>query len=89
MSVEVETDPAFNPGKPKILFRGTYGSGAFGNDQWTVRDIHPSTKKFLMMKPLPTTAAQSIEEEETAVAQPKIIVVVNWFEELRERVPTH
>jgi serine/threonine-protein kinase len=66
MAVRVETDPEFKPGKPIVLFRGTY------SDYW---DISPDGKRFLMMKKI------------TAEAPRKINIVVNWFEELKQRVP--
>ena len=81
MAVEVETEPTFKNGKPQTLFRG------FQNDPYTIWDIHPNGTKFLMMKPLETTKAESTQEESTPAPQPKIIVVVNWFDELKERVP--
>jgi hypothetical protein len=41
-----------------------------------------------MVKPPATTAAESSAGESAASApQPKIIVVLNWFEELKERIP--
>jgi hypothetical protein len=45
-------------------------------------DIHPDGDKFLMMKPVSTSA-----DESTAGAYRKINIVLNWFEELKERVP--
>ena len=78
MAVGVETEPTFNPGKPKVLFRGSYLSAEAPLDH-TIWDIHPNGKKFLMIKP-PTAAG------ETEAAR-KIIIVTNWFEELKQRVP--
>jgi hypothetical protein len=84
MAVEAETDPTFKRGNPKVLFRGTYYSGSLmGKVVWNPWDIHPNGKKFLMIKPPASTSATST----AAVSQPKIIVVVNWFEELKQRVP--
>ena len=88
MAVEVETEPTFKHGNPQILFRGTYLSGSAENLSVTPWDIHPDGKRFLMIKPPATTAAESAEEEPAPAPQPKIIVVLNWFEELKERVPT-
>ena len=51
-------------------------------------DIHPDGDKFLMIKPPATTASESPTEKQAAEAkQPKVIVVLNWFEELKEKVP--
>ena len=45
--------------------------------------IDPATGRFLMIKPVGSVAGA-----DEAVGQPHIKVVLNWFEELRERVPT-
>ncbi len=87
MAIEIETEPIFEKrGNPKILFRGTYFSEAAINITFTPWDIHPDGDKFLMIKPPQTTAAESTEEEAPA-PQPKIMVILNWFEELKELVP--
>jgi len=46
----------------------------------TKRDIHPDGKRFLMMKP---PDASSKEKS----PKPKMVVVTNWTEELKQRVP--
>jgi serine/threonine protein kinase len=78
MAVGVETEPTFNPGKPKVLFKGSYLSAEVPLDH-TIWDIHPNGKKFLMIKP-PVAAGE-------AEAPRKIIIVTNWIEELKRRVP--
>jgi hypothetical protein len=82
MAVSVTTEPSFNTlGTPKVLFRGSFiGPGAFDGTPW---DIHPNGKKFLMIKPPASTGAAPT----AASPQPKINVVLNWFEELKQRVP--
>jgi serine/threonine protein kinase/Tol biopolymer transport system component len=84
MAVEVEKEPTFKRGNPKTLFQGTY---FFANIMQkiivTPWDISPDGKKFLMIKPGASTAAAPT----AAGPQPKIIVVTNWFEELKQRVP--
>jgi serine/threonine-protein kinase len=78
MAVDVETEPIFDYGAPKILFQSQYVGFAYS--EGTPWDIHPDGKRFLMMK---TTAAA-----DAAVGrQTKINIVLNWFEELKERVP--
>jgi eukaryotic-like serine/threonine-protein kinase len=72
MVVQVETEPTFSPEKPKVLFKGTYLN-------W---DISPDGKRFLMIKPPASAGAAS-----AAAGPRKINVVVNWFEELKQRVP--
>jgi serine/threonine protein kinase len=77
MAVPVETEPDFKPGKPKILFRGSHYCPERFSDLifW---DIDPSGKRFLILK----EARQAATE-----AARKINIVVNWFEELKQRVP--
>jgi Tol biopolymer transport system component len=82
MRVAIETEPAFNAGKPEVLFRGQY-IGTLP-DNGTPYDIHPDGKRFLMMKGPETTGEETTEEE---VGPRKITIVLNWFEELKQRVP--
>jgi Tol biopolymer transport system component len=79
MSVDVETDPAFKPGKPEALFRGAYYNPGTGIAFW---DISPDGKRFLMIKQPASTDAAS-----AAGSPRKINVVVNWTQELKQRVP--
>jgi serine/threonine protein kinase len=81
MAVEVETDPAFRPAKPKVLFKGTYFSTGAPFD-FTLWDISPDGRRFLMMKPPAWTGAAP-----TTAGPRKINIVLNWFEELKQRVP--
>ena len=72
MAVEIATQPTFRAGQPRLLFEGQYRSGSnFG-----YYDVSPDGQRFLMVK----DSAQA-----TAVTQ--INVVLNWFEELKRRVP--
>ena len=75
MAVEVETESTFKSGKPQTLFRG------FQNSPYAIWDIHPDGSRFLMIKE--STVDTSTED----TPRPKITVVTNWFEELKERVP--
>jgi dipeptidyl aminopeptidase/acylaminoacyl peptidase len=82
MVVSVTTEPSFNIlGTPKVLFRGTYVSAMPGPDG-TPWDIHPDGKRFLMMKPPASTGATPV-----AAGPRKINIVLNWFEELKQRAP--
>jgi dipeptidyl aminopeptidase/acylaminoacyl peptidase len=73
MSVSVEAGSAFQYDTPKLLFKS----------QYELCDIHPVDKRFLMRKPVGMT------EDESAGGFPrKIYIFLNWFEELKERVPT-
>jgi serine/threonine protein kinase len=81
MGVPLKTEPSFSFETPNLLFQGTYviPSTSFLSN-W---DISPDGKRFLMIKQL--TAAGS---ESTSAGPSKINIVLNWFEELKERVPT-
>ena len=73
MVVSVETDPILKLGKPQRLFDNT------SYPSW---DIDPKGKRFLMIKEVEAT------ENDSAQGRPrKLIVVTNWFEELKEKVP--
>jgi hypothetical protein len=76
MAVAVETEPTFKPGKPRVLFRATFPgpSGADVTDN-TFWDTSSDGKRFLKLK------------EASAEPPRKINIVVNWFEELKQRVP--
>jgi eukaryotic-like serine/threonine-protein kinase len=80
MAVPVETDPQFRlNGSPTVLFRGTAGKyigpASFNMTDFTCWDISHDGKRFLMMKDDPTAAPR------------KINLVLDWFEELKQRVP--
>jgi eukaryotic-like serine/threonine-protein kinase len=76
MAASVKTDPTFSRETPRILFRGTYVS----DPDFALWDISPDGKRFLMMKPAGT--ATSAER-----GPRRINIVLNWFEELKQRVP--
>jgi serine/threonine-protein kinase len=79
MGVSVKTDPAFSLETPQVLFKGTY---RFVQDEDFSWDISPDGRRFLMIKEL-TDNAQT-----PAGASPRRInIVLNWFEELKQRVP--
>jgi hypothetical protein len=78
-TVQVKTEPTFSASKPKILFRGNYVTGCRENPEW---DISPDGKRFLMIKSVAAT-----DDDSEAQIRRKITIVVNWFEELKERVP--
>jgi serine/threonine-protein kinase len=73
IAVPVETEGGFSLGRAQTLFEDVYVTDNFCRTY----DIHPDGKRFLMMK--------RIEED---VPLTEIIVVENWFEELKRRVPT-
>ena len=73
MRVAVETDPAFVQGVPEVLFEGAYYYGT-GRSY----DVAPDGR-FLMLK--------AGAEGDAPPPSTQIEVVVNWFEELKARVP--
>jgi Tol biopolymer transport system component len=75
MAVDIATQPSFNAGKPRILFEGRYERTPATGPNY---DISPDGQRFLMLKP----------SEQEAAAPTQINVVLNWFEELKRRVPT-
>jgi len=75
MEVEIATQPGFAAGTPRMLFEGRYEPAPFPSTNY---DVSRDGQRFLMIK--------SIEQEQAAPTQ--INVVLNWFEELKRRVPT-
>jgi eukaryotic-like serine/threonine-protein kinase len=75
MAVDIATEPGFAAGTPRMLFEGRYELAPFPIANY---DVSPDGERFLMLKPS--------ESAETAPTQ--INVVLNWFEELKRRVPT-
>jgi tRNA A-37 threonylcarbamoyl transferase component Bud32 len=75
MAVEIATQPGFAAGKARMLFEGQYvpTPATFPN-----YDVSPDGQRFLMLKP--------VEQAQAGVTQ--INVVLNWFEELKQKVPT-
>ena len=83
MAVDIETETTFKADVPRKLFEGNFYYYLFSSGMW---DIHPDGKRFLMIKPTETTEDESTDES-TAETPRKIIIVTNWFEELKQRVP--
>jgi serine/threonine-protein kinase len=74
MAVGVTTMPSFSVGKPKMLFEGPFelAPATFPN-----YDVSLDGQRFLMLEPS--------EQRQAALTQ--FNVVLNWFEELKRRVP--
>jgi serine/threonine-protein kinase len=81
MGVSVKTDPGFSSDTPMNLIRGVRNYVL--RDWCTFWDVSPDSKRFLVLKEL--TGDVSTE----GTSRPKINIVLNWFEELKDRVPTH
>jgi serine/threonine-protein kinase len=73
MAVEIQTQPTFSAGKPRLLFEGRYLGGTGAGAHYSVS---PDGQRFLMVKTPDQPQASS-----------QINVVLNWFRELQERVP--
>jgi Tol biopolymer transport system component/predicted Ser/Thr protein kinase len=74
MAVEISTQPGFAAGKPRMLFEGRY---ELASVQVSNYDVSPDGQRFLMIK----------SSDSTASAPTQINVVLNWFEELKQKVP--
>ncbi len=75
MAVDIAIQPGFAAGKPRMLFEGRYKPAPFPIANY---DVSPDGQRFLMLKP----------GESAEAAPTQINVVQNWFEELKQRVPT-
>jgi len=73
MAVDIATQPSLSAGKPRILFEGRYRTT---NASLPGYDVSPDGQRFLMVK-----------EGEQATSTTQINVVLNWFEELKKKVP--
>ncbi len=76
MAVDFQTQPTFAAGKPRLLFEGNYGSNA-PLAPGAFYSVSPDGQRFLMTK--------SPDQPQAALTQ--INVVLNWFEELKSKVP--
>jgi Tol biopolymer transport system component len=75
MAVPVDAKTTLNAGKPRMLFQGMYVTGYGESPAW---DVSPDGKRFLMIK-APQLSSAGISR--------KINIVLNWTEELKQRVP--
>ncbi len=73
MVVDVRAQPTFTAGLPRLLFEGRYEPGGGGGLGY---DVSLDGQRFLM-----------VQAEEPDQAATQINVVLNWLEELKQRVP--
>jgi len=73
MAVDIATQPGFVAGRPRKLFEGRYKPMVPTPDY----DVSPDGQRILMIK-----------ENDQESAPTQINVVLNWFEELKQKVPT-
>ena len=72
MAVDITTQPGFSAGKPRMLFQGNYLPTP---DTFPNYDVSPDGQRFLMIK-----------HEEQSNSLNQIVLVQNWFEELKQKV---
>jgi hypothetical protein len=75
MAVTIVTDPELSVGTPRLLFEKRFLPGPM----WARRnyDVSPDGQRFLMI------------QREQDLVPTEIIVILNWFEELKRLVPTN
>jgi serine/threonine-protein kinase len=78
MAVSVEVAPAFRPGTPTVMFDlpPVYRSAALIGRQW---DVAPDGGRFLILNPGDAAASEQ--------SASRMIVVLNWDEELKRLAP--
>jgi len=81
MAVSVETEPSFKPGIPEVLFEGSYFIPLNKGRNY---DISPDGERFLMIE---GKAAKNGERADEMSSRREVIVVENWFEEIKRLAP--
>jgi len=75
MAVPITATPTLSAGTPRVLFEGPFRTdGPFRG-----YDVTPNGQRFLMVREVP--------QPQTRVTQ--MVLVQNWFEELKRLVPTN
>jgi eukaryotic-like serine/threonine-protein kinase len=74
MAVDITTQPSFSAGKATVLFQSQYQTNPTMNANY---DVSSDGQRFLMLKPASAQEA----------APTQINIVLNWFEELKQKVP--
>jgi hypothetical protein len=78
-TVTIASRPTFSYGKPVPLpIEGIFVGGVHGRNY----DIMPDGKRFVVIRP-----ADALSDVNSTVNN-RITVVMNWFEEVKGRVPT-
>ena len=76
MVVEYQTQPTFTAGKPRLLFEGNYVANV-STAAGAFYSVSPDGQRFLMTK--------TADQPQASLTQ--INMVLNWFEELKQKVP--
>jgi serine/threonine-protein kinase len=71
MAVDIDATSGFSPGKPRMLFQGSYLQTPASFPYY---DVSPDGERFLMLKPVEQSSAPT-----------HINVVLNWLEELKQK----
>ena len=80
MRAAVKTGATFERGTPEKVFDAPYLDRPPGAPLGRMYDVSADGQQFLMLK------ETSVADERTP--SPRMILVQNWFEELKRRVPT-
>ena len=80
MSVAVTAAGAWNSKTAVKLFEGGFFLGSDGVNPFRMYDVTKDGRRFLMIKP---------EMVSGVAGPPNVIVVLNWFQELRRLAPLH
>jgi hypothetical protein len=78
MAVPVKPEPDFRLETPKVMFRGNYAFPAANIMRW---DISLDGKRFLLLKP-----PESVSGAPPEGGLRKINIVLDWLDELKQRV---
>jgi len=80
MAVDILAQASFASAKPRVVIEGTYASGLALGNLVPSYSITRDGQRFLMIKD---------KEAPKSTAPTQINVVLNWFEELKQRVPVN
>ena len=75
IAAQVATDPTFARGEQRVLFE--LGAEYLLSNNYSPFDIHPDDERFLMMR---------LAGVESASGAGQLIVVENWFEEVKQKM---
>jgi hypothetical protein len=73
MSLPVTTAQGFSTGTPRKLFQGRFTTSSPSRSY----DVAPDGRRFIMVQP----------QEQAPMPVAQVVVVVNWVEELKQKVP--
>ena len=74
MAVDVALQPTFTAGKPRVLFEGRFNSAAYIRNY----DVTLDGRRFVLCQ---------TKEQPPAPPLTEMVLVQNWFEELKQKVP--